>query len=108
MKFKKRDLVLKEFKEGGESSEKQYQDKLKQASQNSDGESTTSLSDFSNNSNDDAPNIDVSASNPSTKTAVKDLANKAASIPGMKGATVTVHESVTFTKGELKEWLKTL
>ena len=108
MKFKKRDLVLKEFKEGDESSEKQYQDKLKQASQNSDGESTTSLSDFSNNSNDDAPNIDVSASNPSTKTAVKDLANKAASIPGMKGATVTIHESVTFTKGELKEWLNTL
>lgn len=108
MKFKKRDLVLKEFKEGGESSEQQYHEKERQASQNSNGESTTSLSDFSNNGSDDAPNIDVSASNPTSKAAVKDLANKATSIPGMQGATVTIHESVTFTKGELSSWLHTL
>lgn len=106
MRFKKRDLIIKEFKEGGESSDEQYADVVKQATQNSDKEATTSLSDFSSTNADNAPNIDVSATNPTTKETLKNLADT----PGLqnKGFTVTMHESVTFTKGELTSWLQTL
>lgn len=94
------------WEDNGESTDQSYNDTVKQSKQNSDKEATASLSDFSSNKSDDVPNFDISAANPESKNLVKTLANKASSIPGMKGATITIHESVEFTKNELSDWLR--
>jgi hypothetical protein len=94
------------WEDNGESTDQSYNDAVKQSKQNSDKEATASLSDFSSNKSDDVPNFDISAANPESKNLVKTLANKASSIPGMKGATITIHESVEFTKNELSDWLR--
>ena len=115
MKFKKRDLRLREDYEQ-QSADTNYANKSKEAAQNPSHTASAPLSSFNNTDTDNGPKITVDNDNPQSQNFVKTIANN----PALSKSNATVEiqddikrsdnivESVNFTKAELSSWLRTL
>ena len=107
-RYLKKDLNLKFLMEANESPEQKINDAVKQAKQNPSGQATMSASDADSNNTNDTPEVKFNANKPGVTQDIQKFANKNSSDPSMKGATITIEESVEFTKKELSNWLRSL
>ena len=115
MKFKKRDLRLREDY-AQQSADTNYANKSKEARQNPSHTASAPLSSFNNTGTDNGPKITVDNNNPQSQNFVKAMASN----PTLSKSNATVEiqddikrsdnivESVNFTKAELSSWLRTL
>ena len=115
MKFKKRDLRLREDY-AQQSADTNYANKSKEARQNPSHTASAPLSSFNNTGTDNGPKITVDNNNPQSQNFVKAMASN----PTLSKSNATVEiqddikrsdnivESVNFTKVELSSWLRTL
>ena len=115
MKFKKRDLRLREDYTQ-QSADTNYANKSKEASQNPSHTATAPLSSFNNTDTDNGPKITVDNDNPQSQNFVKSIANNPAlaksnatvEIQDDKKRSGNIVESINFTKAELSSWLRSL